>query len=302
LPGHRLPASAEIAREIIDDRDAALEQFRLIEVDLNPGTDHGDSMGAFADCGTKADVHLLVDFENLKPSAADVALIRSGEYRLWVFHGPHQNKFDAALVKAWQPLGGRVDFVQSSRQGKNALDFHIAFKLGELYADQGKSGRRASYVVVSGDGGFDALIEYMRTQGCAVSLAGSIPAALTVPAPKESPIAPSLSQGLLRPSRGIIPAVSQPSSTAVPKKKAVAKAAPAVRSSVARGDVQTIIEELRAHPKNRPADRAALERYIVARLGNKITSGAAKTVVSGLEQQQVVSFDGTKATYMVPRT
>jgi hypothetical protein len=71
-------------------------------------------MGALTDCGTKADVHLLVDFENLKPSAADVALIRSGEYRFWAFHGPHQNKFDAALVKAWQPLGGRVDFVRSS--------------------------------------------------------------------------------------------------------------------------------------------------------------------------------------------
>ena len=130
--------------------------------------------------GPYTDVHLLVDFENLKPSAADVALIRSEEYRLWVFHGPHQNKFEAALVKAWQPLGGRVNFAQSSKQGKNALDFHIAFKLGELFADERKTGRRASYVVVSGDGGFEPLFEYMRTQGCPVTLAGSIPDALAV--------------------------------------------------------------------------------------------------------------------------
>ena len=263
-------------------------------------------MGSLTDGGTKADVHLLVDFENLKPSAADVALVRSEEYRLWVFHGPHQNKFDAALVKAWQPLGERVDFVQSSKQGKNALDFHIAFKLGELFADARRTGRRASYVIVSGDGGFEALFEYMRTQGCAVTLAGSIQAALAVPAPKEPPVAPAsaappISQSLQRPSRGIIPAVSQPTPAVAPKKKAAAKAAPANRSAVAEGDVQTIVAELRAYPKNRPGDRAALERYIVARLGNKITSGAAKFVVAGLEQQQVVSFNGTKAAYKVPK-
>jgi type I restriction enzyme M protein len=37
-----LPAPAEIAREIIEDLEAALEQFRLIEADLNPGTDRED--------------------------------------------------------------------------------------------------------------------------------------------------------------------------------------------------------------------------------------------------------------------
>ena len=263
-------------------------------------------MGSLTDGATKADVHLLVDFENLKPSAADVTLIRSEEYRLWVFHGPHQNKFDAALVKAWQPLGGRVDFVQSSKQGKNALDFHIAFKLGELFADERKAGRRASYVVVSGDGGFEPLFEYMRSQGCAVTLAGSIPDALAVPAPKETRVAPAIaaptmSLGVQRPSRGIIPAVSQPAPATAPKKKAAAKAAPAARNSVVEGDVQTIIAELRTHPKNRPGDRAALERYIVARLGNKITAGAAKAVVLELEKQTVVSFNGTKAAYKVPK-
>ena len=223
-----------------------------------------------------------------------------------MFHGPYQNKFDARLVKAWQPLGGRVDFVQSSRQGKNALDFHIAFKLGELFADETKTGRRASYVVVSGDGGFEALFEYMRTQGCVVTSAGSIPDALAVPALKETRVAPAIaappiSQGLQRPSRGIIPAVSQPAPASAPKKIAAAKAAPSVRNSVVEGDVQTIIAELRAHPKNRPGDRAALERYIVARLGNKITAGAAKAVIVELEQQTVVSFNGTKAAYKVPK-
>jgi type I restriction enzyme M protein len=37
-----LPPPAEIAREIIEDLEAALEQFRLIEADPNPGTGRGD--------------------------------------------------------------------------------------------------------------------------------------------------------------------------------------------------------------------------------------------------------------------
>ncbi len=65
--------------------------------------------------------------------------------------------------------------------------------------------------------------------------------------------------------------------------------------------MQTIVAELRAYPKNCPGDRAALERYIVARLGNKITSGAAKTVVARLEQQQLVSFNGKKVAYKIPK-
>ena len=136
-------------------------------------------------------LHLLVDFENLQPPPEHVARVRGESSHLWVFHGPHQNKFDAALVKAWQPLGDRVDFVQSSKHGKNALDFHIAFKLGELIADQRKTGRRASYVVVSGDGGFEPLFDYMRTQGCTVTRVGSIPDALAVPASTRTSVSQS---------------------------------------------------------------------------------------------------------------
>jgi hypothetical protein len=251
-------------------------------------------------------VHLLVDFENLKPSPADVALVRSDAYRLWVFHGPHQNKFDATLVKAWQPLGDRVDFVQSSKQGKNALDFHIAFKLGVLHVHEHAGKRDASYVVVSGDGGFEPLFEYMRTLGCTVTRAGSIPEALAicqVPAQVRVPVAGTTPEASrrVRPSRGIIPAASTPKPApklaTAPKKKAAATPTPALRKTIADGDVATVRTALQSNPKSRPGDRAALEQYVVTRLGQKVTVKVARAVIHQLEQQKVIAFDGKKVVY-----
>ena len=263
-------------------------------------------MDSKADGIVKRVVHLLVDFENLKPPPVDVARVRSSEFRLWVFHGPHQNKFDADLVKAWQPLGERVDFVQSSKHGKNALDFHIAFKLGVLHVNEQAGKRDVSYVVVSGDGGFDPLFEYMRTLGCAVSRAGSIPdalaisesrAPLTAPSAAVTPLAPPVA----RPSRGIIPAASTSGPTAkpasAPKQKITAKATTARRATIADGDVETVLAGLRAHPKSRPGDRAALEHHVVARLGHKVTPKVARAVIHQLEQQKVIAFDGKKVVY-----
>lgn len=76
--------------------------------------------------------YILVDFENVQPTAADIKLIRGADYRVRLFHGPHQNRFDAELVKALQPLGVQVEYIQCERNGKNALDFHIAFYVGRL--------------------------------------------------------------------------------------------------------------------------------------------------------------------------
>ena len=56
--------------------------------------------------------YLLVDFENVQPAASEMALVRGDEYRLWIFRGPHQNKYDAAMAEAWQPLGRQASFVQ----------------------------------------------------------------------------------------------------------------------------------------------------------------------------------------------
>ena len=97
--------------------------------------------------------YILIDFENVQPTAAGVRLIRGADYRVLLFHGPHQNKFDAGMVKALQPLGVRLEYFQCARRGKNALDFHIAFCLGRLVeeckATASTSKEKTRFVVVS---------------------------------------------------------------------------------------------------------------------------------------------------------
>ncbi|MEO8009118.1 MAG: PIN domain-containing protein, partial [Betaproteobacteria bacterium] len=113
--------------------------------------------------------YLLIDLENVHPAAEDMNLVRGAEFRVRIFHGPHQNKFDAEMVKAMQPLGDRLEFVQCDRNGKNALDFHIAFYLGRLVqeceAAATLGGNRARFFVVSKDAGFDALLDHIRSLG-----------------------------------------------------------------------------------------------------------------------------------------
>jgi hypothetical protein len=220
-------------------------------------------------------LHLLVDFENLQPSPEHVARVRGEHSHLWVFHGPHQNKFDAAMVNAWKPLGDRLQLVQSAKPGKNALDFHIAYYLGVLKEWDVIAKRRSMYVVVTGDGGFDALFTHLSGQGCAVDKAGSIPEAL------------ALAERL------------QALAKHAPEATATAKPS-APRATPAEENVAKIVAALASHAKSRPATRKKREPYVLSRLGNKVTPAVVQAVVKSLIKRGVVKCDGEKVTYVFP--
>jgi hypothetical protein len=123
--------------------------------------------------------HILVDFENVQPTAADIGLVRGDGLRLAIFRGPGQKKYSADVAEAWQPLGGNVTFVHCSKVGRNAVDMHIAFHLGELVAaSRGGAGGHARFVIVSKDTDFDPLLLYIRAQGFEASRVSTIKAAL----------------------------------------------------------------------------------------------------------------------------
>src|SRR4030095_16014265 len=125
--------------------------------------------------------YLLVDFENVQPQVADLGLLRGDGFRVLIFHGVHQNKFDVAMYKALQPLGDKVELVQSDRQGPDVLDFHISFYLGRLvkgHLDQRGTSQSARFFVISKDRGFDSLIVHIRRLGVDGHRVATIRAAL----------------------------------------------------------------------------------------------------------------------------
>src|SRR5688572_10102613 len=100
-------------------------------------------------------IHLFVDWENKTPTGAERAQVRGSEYRLWILHGPHQKTFAAELFKAVLPLGEQVRVVQGIKTGRNAMDLHIAFYVGEAREHDRNAGVQGCYVIVSGDKDFD---------------------------------------------------------------------------------------------------------------------------------------------------
>lgn len=103
--------------------------------------------------------HVLIDFENVQPK--NLSLLVGKGYRVHVFVGENQAKLPFDLVDAMQQLGDAGRYVKISGNGRNALDFHIAFTLGEL-VHQDPEGY---FHVISRDTGFDPLIKHLRRLG-----------------------------------------------------------------------------------------------------------------------------------------
>ena len=103
--------------------------------------------------------YLLIDYENVQPK--DLSLLNGIAFKVLVFLGANQTKVPVEFVKTVQALGKDAEYIQISGNGSNALDFHIAFTIGEL----SKSEPDAYYHIISKDTGFDPLIKHAKKKG-----------------------------------------------------------------------------------------------------------------------------------------
>ena len=112
--------------------------------------------------------YLLIDYENVQPKS--LALLNGIPFKVLVFLGANQAKIPVELATALQSLGADAAYVQISGNGPNAVDFHIAFTIGEL----SKTEPDAYFHIISKDTGFDPLIAYVRQKGIRVQRAKDI--------------------------------------------------------------------------------------------------------------------------------
>ena len=112
--------------------------------------------------------YLLIDYENVQPT--DLSLLNGLDLKILIFLGSNQNKLPVKFVSTIQDLGKNAEYVQISGSGKNALDFHIAFTIGEL----SKIDPKAYYHIISKDAGYDPLIKHARNKGIQIGRSKTI--------------------------------------------------------------------------------------------------------------------------------
>lgn len=103
---------------------------------------------------------LLIDFENVQK--LDFELINLADTEIAIFVGKSQNRIPFPVVEKTQALGERVRWLKIAGDGKNNLDFHIAFELGRLCE---RSKKDIELIILSMDSGYDSLMKYINDLG-----------------------------------------------------------------------------------------------------------------------------------------
>lgn len=102
--------------------------------------------------------YILIDLENVQPK--NLEILKGHDFKVIVFVGSKQMKITFDLAVAMQSLGSTAEYIKIDGDGPNALDFHIAFYIGQISAVD----NNCYFHIISKDSGFDPLIRHLKTK------------------------------------------------------------------------------------------------------------------------------------------
>ena len=126
---------------------------------------------------------LLVDYENV--GRVDLRAIPA-DVRVAFFFGASQRTVPTAFFKSALQLRERFVPIDIEGRGKNALDFHIAFYLGEYLT----TAPQTRCVILSNDKGFDPLIQHLRGRKFSVQRVSALEEGFPSTEPSRAPAGP----------------------------------------------------------------------------------------------------------------
>lgn len=138
--------------------------------------------------------HILIDFENTQPDAAQLRALNPDDSHIWLFLGKNQQKtLPIELCEALCRFGRHVHFIRIAKTGKNALDFYLAYYLGQITTEDND----ALICILSRDTGFDVLVEHLENEHlcrgiirlAALEDAAELPGTAQLTAEKAPPVA-----------------------------------------------------------------------------------------------------------------
>lgn len=112
---------------------------------------------------------VLIDFESVQPDSIEA--LNHEHFHVFLFCGANQTKIPFEIANPLQKLGSRAQYIKISGTGPNALDFHIAYYIGKIAAEEPGS----FFHIVSRDKGFDPLIQHLKERKVLSARSESIP-------------------------------------------------------------------------------------------------------------------------------
>ncbi|MGK2899365.1 MAG: PIN domain-containing protein [Burkholderiaceae bacterium] len=102
--------------------------------------------------------YVFIDYENVQPER--LSSLDQDHFKVMVFVGASQTRLAFESAAALQRMGSKAEYVKISGNGSNALDFHIAFYIGQLAAQD----PTAYFHIISKDAGFDPLVQHLKAR------------------------------------------------------------------------------------------------------------------------------------------
>jgi hypothetical protein len=124
---------------------------------------------------------VLIDFESVQPESIEA--LNHDFYYVLLFCGANQTKVPLEIAATLQKLGPRAQYIRIAGVGPNALDFHIAYYIGRLAAEDPST----AFHIVSRDKGFDPLIQHLKAQKYLAIRSESVPAIRTAKNTEKRP-------------------------------------------------------------------------------------------------------------------
>lgn len=276
--------------------------------------------------------HVLLDYENVQPSDAELRALVPDVDQVWMFHGPHQREVE----KRFASFGAGATAVPISKTGKNALDFHLSFYMGYIASRNPDS----KMVVVANDKGYEPMLAHAKALGFEVRRqshgealapaknAAAKKVAATKASAKKAPAkktvaakAAAKTVAAKQPAAKKVPASQAPAKKAVPAKKSaptkkvaikalaptaqvaavVSTAAakePAAKSAVLVPDsaatLKKLTDSLRKMGDKRPTKASSLLRSLKSLLGVEAGKDAVQVALFRLIAAGVVKVDSVK--------
>ena len=193
--------------------------------------------------------YVLIDLENIQPE--HLSVLAGQNFKVLVFVGQNQSKISFDLVSAVQHLGKNAEYIKIQGNGPNALDFHIAFYIGQFSAENSDS----HFHIISKDKGFDPLIKHLESKKIPVHRHKAVS---EIPLPKPA------------------------------KAKKVSQGSKAASSAIKAENIQKIVEFLTARGSAKPRKLKTLSNSINSFFKKSLTENELSALIDELVKRGIV--------------